>query len=447
MKCEVKLLLIDAGGEAQLPPLGLGYIASALRRELTGRIDIKIIESNLNQEIRSYKPDIIGVSSVSKTYNNAKKIARIAKEAGLPVIIGGVHITSLPETLTGDMDIGINGEGEITIIEIMKVFLNRRKFITADLEGIKGIFYHTGKSIRETQPRELIKPLDNIDFPARDLLTTKESYHMLTSRGCPYNCTFCSTARHTRNQVRFHSARYVTEEIGKIYKAERSKYITTYDDLFCFNYKRVVEIQEELIKKNLAGKISYAVNTRTDFITEELADVLSDMGVHAVGLDIESGCARILKYLKGKDAPSIQKNIRGIEILKKHHIIPYCSFIIGSPDETKAEILETVKFIKSLKMPWFDVWILTPYPGAPTWDYALHRGLVSNNMDWSKLDFNFTGHPVILSEHLERADIIDICSELGEWKAKMMNRVKIKDATLHPFRTIKNIIYKIGAST
>ena len=415
----MKLLLVNAisnnPADRLHPPLGLAYIAASLRRD---EVECQIIDKHLSNEIQAFNPDIVGITSVSRNYDIAKGYAAIAKHYNVPVIMGGVHISTLPETMTGYMDIAVIGEGENAIRDL--VWWYREHGFFPD---------------RTVESRELIKPLDNILFPARDLLSIGKHASMITSRGCPYNCTFCSTSRHTRNQVRYHSAEYVVTEMEMIYREYKPEYITIYDDLFAMDIKRVIEIQQRMAAKNLIGKFSLAVNTRANFITDELAEILHDMNVKVVAIGVESGCQKTLDYLKS-GGMTVEDNARAIRILKKHHIRPYCMFIVGSPDEDMDSVSQTLKFIKDNKIEHYDINVLAPFPGTPVWDYALSRGKVSNDMDWEKLDFNINSEPIILSEKISRQDIAGVLAKVAASKKRNLLKRKVKNVIRHPKKYI-----------
>jgi radical SAM superfamily enzyme YgiQ (UPF0313 family) len=134
------------------------------------------------------------------------------------------------------------------------------------------------------------------------------------------------------------------------------------------------------------------------------------MGVVSVGMGLESGNPRILYYLKGKTI-TIEDNRRAIELLTSAGIKANASFIIGSPDETEKEMMDTYDFIRKSKLSFVDIYVLTPYPGTPVWDFAKSRGLVSDDMDWSKLNVNFDvnhANAIILSESLSRERLYQI---------------------------------------
>lgn len=432
----IKFLMVSAIDNRQQleehhPPLGLGYIASSLRRAFGNRVQCKVVESNFVGVIKIFKPDIIGITSVTRNYNVAKQYALIAGQVGIPVIIGGVHVSFMPQTMTSDMVVGIVGEGEGTVVELLSSYLDNGRFVVSELYEINGIVFKDNGRLVQTKPRDLIRPLDDIPYPDRGLIKIGKMVNMISSRGCPYNCVFCSTARHTKNQVRYASADYVVEEIEQLYTNYNIEYITIYDDLFAINNKRVLEMQKLMSSKNLIGKFRMAVNIRPDFITDELAEILHDMNVDVVALGVESGCQKTLDYLKSGGI-TVEANARAIRILKKHHIIPYCSFIFGSPSEDWAAAQETVKFIKGNGINYFDTCVLVPFPGTPLWEYALSRGLVGDDMDWSRLEFRVNSDSIILSDSLSRSEIIGICSKLEARKRHYLRRLNIWLAIKQP---------------
>lgn len=443
----IKFLLVSAVDnqtpiETHHPALGFGYIASSLRREFGGKFTFKVINTNFTQNIRAFEPNIIGITTVTKNYNVAKGYAAIAKQSNIPVIIGGVHASFMPQTLTQNMDLGVIGEGDRTIIDLMDIYLASGKFDKADLCNINGIVFRDDGRLIETKSRELIKPLDDIPYPARDLLKIHKSAHMLSSRGCPYHCAFCSATRQTGNQTRYATAEYVADEIEDIYSNYGIEYLTIYDEMFALDCKRVIKIQELLVAKNLIGKFRFAVNIRSDYITDELAEVLNQMNVDVVALGTESGSQKTLDYLKSGSL-KVEDNVNAIRILKKHHIRPYCSFVIGSPDETLSDVMETMKFIKDNGVYWFDVSILVPFPGTAVWDYALSAGKVSGDMDFTRLDFYIKPSSVNLSKHLNLEDLVEVRAKMMVRKARYLYRYNLMRACIHPITTFKAIIERL----
>jgi len=333
----------------------------------------------------------------------------------------------MPSSLTRDMDVGVIGEGEETICDIFELFRREGELAKSGLPKIKGIIYwDSDGGIATTDKRELIYPLDNIPFPARDLFSIQPTTYMFTSRGCPYRCTFCASCQFW-NKVRFFSAEYVGNEIERLVNKYNVKHINFYDDLFSADTKRISQILNFLKGKNLLGRVNFSCSIRSNMVNGEIIQLLKDIGVKSIGIGLESGCNKTLKYLKGSNI-DIRDNENAIRVAKKHGISVNGSFIIGSPEEDKEDISETLKFIKESRLDGFDVYVLTPFPGTPVWDYAKSKGLVDEEMDWDRLNVNFSdnySHAVILSEKLTRREIYKLFLRLTRVTTREQRRKRI----------------------
>jgi radical SAM superfamily enzyme YgiQ (UPF0313 family) len=418
---------IDPYSEVQSrwPNLGLGYLASALRPYF--KIDFKIVSRNIPQEIKSFRPDIVGITAVSQNYGYAKQYAAVAKQAGLPVIIGGMHISALPYSMTRDMDIAVIGEGERTIVEVVERLWSPNGI--KDLSSVKGIAFRINDRIFMTGPRPLIDPLDQISRPARDLMKIRTQSSLFSSRGCPYRCTFCASSRYWK-AVRFFSASYVCYELMEMIFMG-VKRVNFYDDLMIADLPRLIELHNNIVNHRELRRLRFWLNARANTVTEETAHLMADMGVVSVGMGLESGNARTLKYLKGGSV-SVEDNYNAIRLLHENGIAATASFVIGSPDETEEEIMDTYHFIENSGLDFVDVFPLVPYPGTPVWDEARARGFVSDiDMDWSRLGIyhNKKKDPIIMSRHLTRADMDRIYAKFQRLRLK----IAAKRAWFHPF--------------
>ena len=439
----MKFLLINAIDitktiQTSLPPLSLGYLVSSLRSEYgNDLIDFKIVDRNIADEIRKFKPDIVGITAVSQNYNFAIKYAKMAKRYQIPVLVGGTHISVLPTTLTRDMDVAVVGEGEAAIKELFSVFLKTKKFMKADLLKIKSLAFWDHGKIIQTEKRIPIIPMDNIPKPARDLMTIAKCTHVFSSRGCPYRCVFCASSRFW-NITRIFSAKYVVAEVKDLYENYGVREINFWDDLFIVSKDRIKEIISLLRQEKLLGKIIFGCAVRSNLIDESMARLLQKMNVKFVSMGLESGNERVLNYLKGTNI-NIKDHARAIRIFKKYGIEPSASFIIGSPNETREEILQTLEFIRASKQRGFGVYVLTPLPGTPIWDYAKEKKLVNEKMDWSRLDVEFENNhdrAIILSEKLSRGELYKL---FRLFEAEQKKRHVI-DVLTHP-NTIPRSIY------
>ena len=400
--------------EESFPHLGFGYLSSYLKQNSNLTIEIKVVTDDVEKNLMEFKPDLIGLSSVSQNYGLALKVSSVCKKISkAPVIIGGVHITMLPDSLSRDMDVGVIGEGEETFLEIVTLVHKKKELKISDLEKIKGIVFHkTEGKTEQTLLRNFINPLDKLPFPNRSILHINKNdiVSMFSSRGCPYDCTFCASTRFYRNKVRFFSAEYTVAEVKKVIKEYHPNAISFKDDLFVANKDRLVKLVELIESAGINKQVEFYVSCRANHVNDEIAKLLKRMNVIMVSMGLESGSQRILKYSKRGNI-CLEDSLKAINILRRHNIIVNASFIIGSPDETEKEILETLRFIKTTGLNSAMTYLLTPFPGTPIWDYAKKKNLVSDNMDWDKLTIDFKDNPgekIILSETLSRKRLFEL---------------------------------------
>jgi anaerobic magnesium-protoporphyrin IX monomethyl ester cyclase len=432
-------------GETNCAPLGLGYLASALR-DAFGRdhFEFKVADRDIERTINEFSPDIVAITSVSANFNRAMAYARITKQYGLSVIIGGAHISGLPSSLTSDMDVGILGEGERTIVDLLTVFESESYLPSDSLQDVQGIVYHNKVGLMTNSPGPPISPLDQISMPARDLLNSPY-VSVITSRGCPYRCIFCSAAC-TWGKVRFFSPEYVVNELNHIIENYEipDRWVILWDELFIANTQRLQKIVDLMEKRGLPGNLRFWCHARSNLVTDEVGQLLDRMGVRAVSMGIESASPVILDYYKGSSV-TVSDNRNAITTLRKHHIKPEASFILGAPMESRADFLKTYHFMKEFKIK-ADLYLLTPYPGTPLWDTAYQRGLVSEQMDWSvlKTDRIVTGegsrtelencwkNAVILSEKLTRKELFDLHRMFMKGKKQVERKKELILALKHP---------------
>ncbi|MGQ9461264.1 MAG: B12-binding domain-containing radical SAM protein [Candidatus Bathyarchaeaceae archaeon] len=372
------------------PPLGLAYLASVLRRDH----EVKLIDSNIlgyrledvRRELRSFYPEVVGITSVTPSIPQAYAVAEIAKEVreDCIVVMGGPHVTFLPEQTLKEceyVDVIVKGEGEKTVEELAKAVENGEP-----LEKVRGITFRKGNQIVDNEPMPLIKNIDEIPFPSRDLLPT-DRYQvngikytaMLTSRGCPFGCSFCSSSHLFGGYWRGRSPENVLEEMRIIYENHKIKNIEFVDDTFTLNQIRAEKICDGIIERG--WDITWGASSRVDTITKKIAEKMKKAGCWILFLGIESGCQRILDAI-GKRI-TIEQVKKAVKVVKDAGIKVLGSFIIGFPEDTVESIRQTMDFAKSLNLDWAEFSILTPYPGTPMFNFAVENNLLLTN-DWSK---------------------------------------------------------------
>ena len=365
-------------------PLGTGYLAAYVERKLNG---VKCIITDDFDKIKSIKPDLVGISATSTAFNSSKTLAEHVKTTlNVPVILGGYHITGLPNRLPTMFDVGVIGEGEVTFTELVKNYMDNGEF--SNLQEINGILYHDEKGqLKTTKDRKLIKDLDTLPYPKRNIENTDgKDVPVFTSRGCPYNCVFCASAKHW-GKFRQFSAEYVIKEIDFLVNNYDIKSILFYDDLFIADVNRFEKIANAIIEKGINEKITFHGFVRSNLVNDKVCFLLKKMGFSSIRFGAETGSEKLLKYLKN-DSVSVKDHQRTIDTCKKYDLPVGGSFIFGTPGETLEDIEETKQFLRKnadgLRIMGF--YILTPIPGTDIWETAKSEGHVSENedMDWDK---------------------------------------------------------------
>jgi radical SAM superfamily enzyme YgiQ (UPF0313 family) len=426
--------------EVRQPSFGTLYLASYLSK-YGGFNNVQVLEcgSVSEQTLRHIKPDVVGVSAITQHFNIAKQIcSEVKKIMDIPVVLGGYHISALPNNLTADMDIGVIGEGEETMLEVANM-LETIGLNKTHLSKTNGIVYWNNGKLEVTPRRDLIRPLDKIPFPSRHLVSFEpnNNHSMFTSRGCPYYCVFCSSSAFW-GSVRYHSASYVVEELHQLMRGYHPKVVGFNDDLFATNKERLREIAKLIKTEEFYGQVKFTCSARANLVDAETARLLKEIGVFSVGMGLESGSERVLKYLKSGSV-SVEQNKQAIDLLSAYSLKPTATLIIGSPTETVEEIRETLNFAKHGKLASFETYVLLPLPNTFVWDEAKAKGIVSDDMNWDRFEMYFEDIPesrVIVSE-LDRIELLEM---LRLFKREAKNRLAkriIVQGILHPLKALE----------
>lgn len=378
--------------QTRYPPLGIGYLVAMLRRQFGAEVDCRLVEADVEGAIRDWQPHLVGIGAVSQNFNLAMHYAELAREAGTVVVAGGYHLTEMPHSMTHAMDVGVLGEGEHTICELVAELRESGSLSPDRLSRTAGIAYWDGDRLQVTEPRPVVgaktKSLDELPTPARDLMLIRPHTNMVTSRGCPYNCTFCASTRFWPN-IRYFSPGYMLDEVKQLIRDYGVQYITFHDDLFIANVARLREFHDLVLKEGLPRKgFRFSCSSSATRITEEMATLLKEMNFVTVSMGLESGNQAVLQRLKGP-AFKVETNQRAVEILHRHGIHVHATFIIGEPQETLEQMRETYDFVRRNPFSYVNFFALTPLPGTRVWNDAKARGLVSDTMDWSRLSEHF----------------------------------------------------------
>ncbi len=365
------------------PHFGVAYLSAYLKRV---RPHVRITISYLSDpdilgDLRRIQPHLLGFTTTSRRFLKIKRLgAELHRATGLPVLWGGVHLSIAPDDLPEYATVGVLGEGEETLVELVDAFDGQH---FQNLGAIKGITYRDGGQRVDTGKRPALANLDEVPFPDIELLRVNwrqlKRAVVITSRGCPYKCRFCASSIFW-DRTRLHSARYVVDEFAQLIRQDGVKDILIYDDFFTANKKRVEEIASLMEAEGLLGFAKMECLSRADNFDDHLASQMARMGITKCSFGFESGCQRTLDYLKNGKL-SLEQSRRAVAIAKAHGLQVVGSFVIGSPYETEAEILETFAFIRSLQLDNAQITIATPFPGTELWEDGKKLGIIPDD-EW-----------------------------------------------------------------
>jgi radical SAM superfamily enzyme YgiQ (UPF0313 family) len=374
--------------------LGFAYIKSFLLNKTDG-IEIEIFSDY--QKLINYKPNIIGISSVTSTFESAKFLAnKFKNELDVPIILGGYHITFLPsEIMSGDFDVGVIGEGEFTFLEIIEKFKkNNNLFDLKSLEEINSIVFKENSTYKINPERKLIRNLDLLPMPYH----TKNKHNpeegvIFSSRGCPYKCKYC-TSHQFWKKVRFFSPQRIVDEVKFLIENFKVKRIVFLDDLFIFPKERFIVFSSLVLKEKLHQKVSFHGFVRANLLDEDLIEMMKRMNFDSIRFGGESGSDKILQMYK--PFCSVDKNQRVIDLCIKHEIPVASAFMVGFIGETESDLMKTASFIKKnfscLKPGGF--YLFQPFPGSLAWeqiDTSL-KNKFGKEISWDKFNLAF-GNP------------------------------------------------------
>ncbi len=365
------------------PHLGVGYLSAFLKQKIPGiKISLSLMSDDLLKDINTINPDIVGFSCTSRYFLQFSSLAQeISAQFSIPIIWGGVHISIAPHELPVAASIGVLGEGELTVFELLENF-NGSGF--ENIHSIQGIVFRNVGKLIVNEKRPYIENLDHVPKPDLDLLRVawnrRNRAVMTTSRGCPYKCRFCASSTFW-DRTRLFSAEYVVSEMRSLVEKYDVREILLFDDFFAINKQRVAKIIElKRTVPNLA-KIRFECLSRVDSFSEEMAQLLKELGVYRISFGIESGCQKTLDYLKNKKV-KLSQVVDAVSLAKRYGFQCVGSFVIGSPYETEVDIRETFDFINRLKLTSAQITIATPFPGTEMWEDGKKIGKVRDNQ-WS----------------------------------------------------------------
>jgi anaerobic magnesium-protoporphyrin IX monomethyl ester cyclase len=373
------------------------YVASALQSEgheveILDLLLSRTTPEKIERRMSRFRPQVVGITSVTLNHHIAASIAEVVRkcDGSVPIVMGGPHVSFEIEGSFRDLpalDYIAIGEGEHTMRELCRALEGRM-----DLRDIKGLALRDGDRIVKNAPRPLEDDLDTLPEPARHLLPVArylafDSHaSVVTSRGCPYSCIFCSAPAWTGRQVRYRTPGLCVDEIEKLAELGFTE-ITIEDDLFTLYRKHFLAVCGELIRRDTG--IRWNAFSRVDTISPEIVNTMAQAGCQAICFGVESGSQEILDLVKKKS--NLEKVKEAMRMTQDVGITALASFIIGLPGETEETLRKTVEFANELHSEFGSLYgfhILAPFPGTEVRDSAAEYGLEILSNDWTKYDAN-----------------------------------------------------------
>jgi radical SAM superfamily enzyme YgiQ (UPF0313 family) len=418
------------------PHLGLAYIAAVLEVEkhAVRIIDIDaeaLTDEKLGEIVANEKPDMVGITATTPVFYSALRMAEVVKKnSSAYTVIGGIHATLMPVECAENsfIDFVVVGEGEKTIVELLNAIQDK-----SDFSNIKGLVYKSGKEIIQNEVREPIQDLDAIPFPARHLFKNQKYTYpdalrypaspIITSRGCPGNCTFCTAKFLHGKRFRCRSAENILDEIELLIKDYGVREIHIWDDNFITNRNRVFAFRDGIIKRNIKVLFSFPNGIRADFINRDILKALKDFGTYSVAIGVESGNQNILDMIqKGIKLEQIENAFR---LAKEMKLETWGFFLIGLPGEDKNTINDTINFAIKLDPDIAKFHVLKPFPKSIVYEQLKSQGLI--------IDENYI-HYGIHTKPVHRLPTVSQ-DELLEWQQKAYRRFYMR-----PSKILKEIM-------
>lgn len=365
----------------RFPPLGISYVAASLRN--AGH-DVSLLDCTflnraeaLDRALQVHA-DAVGIYSMATMREDSLRFARFLRSSSRLLIAGGPLPTCEPESFLSDFDVVVMGEGERAILELLEAYESDR-----DPAPVKGIAYRKGDDpeVIFTPPRAFETDLDCIPFPARDLLPNSqymrywEKYSrpattsIMTTRGCPFNCEFCSSAVFGRS-YRERSAVNIVDEVEQALTLGYTR-IHFADDVFTMKPERVARVCQEINERGLQSRFKWECLARVDSVSRDMVCMMKAAGCDRIFFGIESGNDSILKLMNKKI--SVEGARQAVLAAHSAGVKAGAFFILCYPGETSETVLNTIRFATSLPLDYLSFTVPYPLPGTSLYERVRHK--------------------------------------------------------------------------
>jgi anaerobic magnesium-protoporphyrin IX monomethyl ester cyclase len=454
-------------------PIGLMYIAAVLKKagyevEILDAFMAATFQKNgetttvgmpfelIKKEIQSRKPNVVGISGpFTCQIQNSIKISNIVKEVDPDIltVMGGPHVTLVPKEFlqeAKDVDIAVTSEGEYAMVEVAQFFEGKKQLL-----DILGIAYRKDGEIVVNVSRPLIENLDELPYPAYDLVDMKQylnpekigyrsfrdrAISMITSRGCPFNCCFCAVHLHMGQRFRAHSAQYVLAHIQFVVDKFKVKNIFFEDDNLTLDIKRFEAICDGIIKRKIKIGWETPNGVRADCLNLELLKKMKKSGCQSVFVGVESGDQQILDNIICKSL-DLNRVVEFAKNAKEIGLKTGAFYIIGFPGEKKENMQRTVDFALKLKRDYdvgMHLFMATPSYGTRLYDECKAKGYIQQDLTWNAFAQarQPKGMPLITTNEFTPVEVKEIAAKaLAEYK-----KLSLRNHIKNPRKALKTAI-------
>lgn len=380
-------------------PISLATAASVL---INSGFEVKIIDAivenidflELKKILTDYQPKIVIMNAVTPSIESDLSTCRVIKEDSneIKTAIIGIHGTSLPDecfAMQPCLDFIVRGEPEFTILDLCLAINKGER-----LEATEGLSYRENDSYFHNPPRAFIDNLDILPFPAWDLVkidkyrmpfTNKKFLLVATSRGCPYQCTFCADNAYYGKKLRLRSPKKIVDELEWDVSRFGVKDFLFWSESFTIDNDFAKQVADEILGRKL--EINWVCNSRVDNVDFDFLGKIKKAGCWMIGYGIESANQNILNHIK--KGINIKDTVNTVELSKKAGLEVTAHCILGFPQDTKETILETIEFVKNLDIDYAQFYCAVPFPGSQLYREALDKKWICSK-DWRRFEQNFS---------------------------------------------------------
>lgn len=426
------------------PSLGIAYLTAVLNKE-GHQASLHDGANSSIKEMVNYvdraSPQVVGITMNTTNRFEALELARIIKSRfKIPIIVGGPHPTLLPDQLLRNysfIDFIIRNEAEHTIVKLINALEKRE-----DYSKILGISFKRNNEIIHNPPAPIIENLDDLPFPEWRFFNLKKyipqteypeeyknSYFgsIITSRGCPFRCTFCSSSNFWGYKIRFRSAESILEEIKMLYNLG-VRFIVFNDDNFTSNKKRAIEVCNLIIQEGLHEKMGWQCRAEVNIVDEELLSIMKKANCNMIEFGIEDCTEEGIRWFKKSHIMPQVKT--AFDLCKKYNIKIKSYFIVGGDHETKENLALKKKYMEELDPDVTTASILLAYPKTEIFEYGKQKGLWTEDI-WLK---NLVGEkyhsnaPIYTGPHLTYSEISAASATILHSWMKKKGYYKISDS-------------------